>query len=210
MGFKIVRYDDETIAEYGGNKTEYLADKSHYGTMLYKKSLDPSAGWATPFVTGHKYKIHWGYTGLDYEEMIVDASERWEDWDKSIYLVHNWTDVRQAIDFKIGINGKTNGWLKDNNTISSDTTNYTFGDHVVYNDTETRETHIIINGKNQSGNPYEEQTIYMKGHRCVGACNEKIVEVPTEDRVRYWNVSTDWPSGKVPEEGEDVHVESGW
>lgn len=49
------------------------------------------------------------------------------------------------------------------------------------------------------------------GYRCVGNCNEDIVEVDTlEDRVRYWNVSTDWPSGKVPEEGEDVHVESGW
>jgi hypothetical protein len=28
--------------------------------------------------------------------------------------------------------------------------------------------------------------------------------------VRYWNVSSDWPDGKVPEEGDDVHVESGW
>lgn len=31
-----------------------------------------------------------------------------------------------------------------------------------------------------------------------------------EDRVRYWNVSDDWPAGKVPEEGEDVHIEPGW
>jgi len=31
-----------------------------------------------------------------------------------------------------------------------------------------------------------------------------------EDRVRYWNVSTDWPDGKVPVEGDDVHIESGW
>lgn len=50
----------------------------------------------------------------------------------------------------------------------------------------------------------------MKGHRCVGACNERVDAVATESRVRYWNVSTDWPSGKVPEEGEDVHIEPGW
>jgi len=105
MGFKIIRYDNETIAEYGGNVTEYLADKSQYGTMKFKEKLDPKNGWATPFVTGHKYKIHFGMTGLDYEELQIDASERWEETDKSIYLVHNWTDVRQAIDFKIGING---------------------------------------------------------------------------------------------------------
>jgi len=33
--------------------------------------------WAVPFVTGHKYKISWGYTGLDFDQMQVDLSERW-------------------------------------------------------------------------------------------------------------------------------------
>jgi len=66
-------------------------------------------------------------TGLDYEELIIDASERWEESDKSLYLVHNWTDVREAIDFHIGINGKKNGWLMENDTISSDVSNWTFG-----------------------------------------------------------------------------------
>lgn len=93
MGFKILRYDDSIVAEYG-NKTEYLLNKTNYGTMFYKLSGDPSNGWATPFITGHKYKIHFGMTGLDYEQLTIDASERWEESDKSIYLVHNWTDVR--------------------------------------------------------------------------------------------------------------------
>jgi len=108
MGFKIVRYDDDIVADHG-NKTEYLANETHYSTMLFKDKSDPANGWATPFVTGHKYKIHFGMTGLDYEELTIDASERWEDWDKSIYFVHNWTDVRMAIDFKVGINGQSNG-----------------------------------------------------------------------------------------------------
>jgi len=47
----------------------------------YKEKLDLKSGWATPLVTGHKYKIHFGMTGLDYEELIIDASERWEEWD---------------------------------------------------------------------------------------------------------------------------------
>lgn len=86
--------------------------------------------------------------------------------------MHNWTDVRQQIDFRIGVDGKKNGWYMDNDTIPADPTNYTFGQHVVYNETDVRETHIIINGKNQSGNPYESQTIYQLGYRCVGSCNE--------------------------------------
>jgi len=24
-------------------------------------------GWAVPFVTGHKYKISWGFTGIDFD-----------------------------------------------------------------------------------------------------------------------------------------------
>lgn len=70
MGFKILRYDDSVLAEYyGGNKTLYTADKSQHSTILFKEKLDPMNGWATPFVTGHKYKIHFGMTGLDYEEL---------------------------------------------------------------------------------------------------------------------------------------------
>ena len=35
MGFKILRYDDSIVSEHG-NKTEYLLDKSKYGTILFK------------------------------------------------------------------------------------------------------------------------------------------------------------------------------
>jgi len=41
-------------------------------------------------------------------------SEKWEEWDKPIYFVHNWTDGRQAIEFHMG--GKT-GWIMPNNSI---------------------------------------------------------------------------------------------
>lgn len=34
--------------------------------------------------------------------------------------------------------------------------------------------------------------------------------MPIESKKRYWNNSADWPEGKVPEEGEDVHIEPGW
>jgi len=118
--------------------------------MFFKKSGDPSNGWAVPFVTGHKYKIHFGMTGLDYEQMTVDASERWEPTDKSIYLVHNWTDIRRAIDFRVG---GSSGRLVLNNSITANQSDWEFGQNIVYNETEIRETHFIINGKNET-NPY--------------------------------------------------------
>lgn len=63
-----VLYDDDLFLENGGelNRTEYLEDAANYGKLEWRKKLKPSASWPTPFVTGHKYKIHWG-TGLDFE-----------------------------------------------------------------------------------------------------------------------------------------------
>jgi len=94
-----VLYDDELFLENGGelNRTEYLEDAANYGKLEWRKKLKPSASWPTPFVTGHKYKIHWG-TGLDFEEMVTYMSKEWLPTDKSIYLVHNFTDVRAQVD----------------------------------------------------------------------------------------------------------------
>lgn len=69
-----------------------------YGTVLFKEKQAPMNSWPVPFVTGHKYKIHWGKVGLDFEEATVEVSERWTEDDKSIYLVHNFTDQRAHMD----------------------------------------------------------------------------------------------------------------
>lgn len=100
MGMKVLRYDDAQIAEYS-NATEYLLNKTEYATMLFLMKAKPNKAWATPFVTGHKYKLHWGQTGLDWERMEFKLSERWEPTDKSIYFQHNFTDVRAEINFTV-------------------------------------------------------------------------------------------------------------
>lgn len=143
-------------------------------------------------------------------------SERWEEWDHPIYMIHNWTDVRAAIDVKVGrgmvSQGRGYGWyLMPNDTIPANKDDWRLGQNVIYNATEVRETHFIISPKNQSGHRYEEQHLSFIGHRCVGACNEKLDEdKPIENRTRYWNNSADWPNGTVPQEGDDVHIEPGW
>ena len=37
QGMKWLRYDDEYIDQYEGNKTEYLLNKSNYGTVNFKE-----------------------------------------------------------------------------------------------------------------------------------------------------------------------------
>lgn len=73
MGLKILRMDDHVLAEHA-NVTEYINNKSNYATINFKEKQDPGNGWAAPFVTGKKYKIHFGQTGLDYEQLRFDLS----------------------------------------------------------------------------------------------------------------------------------------
>jgi hypothetical protein len=71
------------------NREEYIDDLENYSSWPY---LDGS--WTVPFVTDHKYKIHWGTVGLDWDQMELGISERWAQSDRPIYFVHNFTDVR--------------------------------------------------------------------------------------------------------------------
>lgn len=167
--------------------------------------------------------------------MVTFMSKEWLPTDKSIYLVHNFTDVRAQVDVQYangtGQSGSTpGGWVTlENNTIDSEWNTETRNDvddlwvngqHVIYNDTETREMHFILNGKVRPANPEKEPVFKWTGHRCVGACVEEVdFDVVTEDRVRYWSVAEDWETtdddgnaveGVLPQEGEDVHVLPGW
>jgi hypothetical protein len=70
MGLKVLKFDDNLFTSMDAPTYQaHLDDKSQYSTIIFKEKLDPSNGWATPFVTGHKYKIHFGMTGLNFENL---------------------------------------------------------------------------------------------------------------------------------------------
>ena len=202
MDLKLLKIDG---TEY--NKTnatavdEYFGDSSNYGIIPWKPKLDPSNAWAVPIVTGHKYKAHWQY-GLDFELMQLTLSKRWEATDKGIYFVFNFTDVREKVEVITG------GDIIENMTLSNKSATphlYQTGDNTVYNDTDVREIHLYVNGKNNT-----RDRLVMKGYRCVSSCLAAIVDVPLETTVRYWSNADSWPKKVLPKEGEDVTIESGW
>lgn len=49
----------------------------------------------------------------------------------------------------------------------------------------------------------------MHGYRCI-VCEEPVEEGEVENTVRRWSDPTSWTTGKVPVEGEDVEIKSGW
>lgn len=44
----------------------YIDDEGNYGTIEWKVE-----GWGVPFVTGHKYKIHFGKIGTNFENLDI-------------------------------------------------------------------------------------------------------------------------------------------
>ncbi len=105
MDIKLLKLDGpEYTAINRTNETDvelYFGNMSNYGIIPWKPKLDPSNAWALPMVTGHKYKVHWQY-GLDFENMQITLSPRWQPTDKGLYLVFNFTDVREKVEVITG------------------------------------------------------------------------------------------------------------
>jgi len=46
--------------------TAYIDNRDNYGSIDYHVP-----GWGIPFVTGHKYKFHFGLMGVNFEKMDI-------------------------------------------------------------------------------------------------------------------------------------------
>jgi hypothetical protein len=71
MEMKVLKYDSAASLSAADLKT-YIDDTTNYSEVPYKAKKDPE-GWAAPFVTNHKYKIHWR-NGLDFMTANFDLS----------------------------------------------------------------------------------------------------------------------------------------
>jgi hypothetical protein len=101
-----MRYDDSITKDWVNDirtnvSTPYLVDVKNWGTANWKEKSDPGNANTIAIVTGHKYRIHWGKTGLNFEDLEIRMDQNWETTDKDIYFVHNFSDVRAAIEVKM-------------------------------------------------------------------------------------------------------------
>jgi hypothetical protein len=208
MGFRVLNWDDDLINGMSEEeKTAYIDNKAGYGMVYFKEKLKPMNNWAIGYVTGHKYKVHWGQTGLDWDSMSMTLSENWNATDKPIYFVHNYTEYREKIELTL------DGVLQDNDTIDSDPNNWVPGQYVHYNDAAKQELHWVVNGKNQGNgfNEWAETNYKFTAIKCVTGCSEAIVEVEEEEaEFRYWSDAKNWPNETLPAEGDTVEIVNGW
>lgn len=179
-----MRYDDSIISGMDDVALKaHWDDQANYSTMIFKKG---AYNWATPFVTGHKYKIHWGATGLDFEKMEITQSTRWRETDRELYIKHNFTDVRAAIDVRM--NG---GNLTENDTIAAAVADWRTGQNLVQNITDLNNTdpqflNLVFSGKDIEF-VGKRNRMNLVGHRCIGSCTEAVADVPIETNYRRWS-----------------------
>jgi len=177
--------------------------------VAYQKKKKPADSWAVPFVLGHKYKIHWGATGLDFDSMQIEVSSRYKENDPGLYFVHNFTDIRAEMDISLN-----DGELIPNDTISAVPQNWRSGQHVLYEDMRIKEFHFVINGAYPTPGVMEaKRNIKFVAHRCSGGeCPvDAFIGIPIEIDPRYWSDANAWATTNVvPMAGDDVLVEAGW
>ena len=70
MEMKIAKFDkvDEQAMTTAGTLDAYLDSNTNYSLVPYRDKANPGNAWAMPYVTGHRYRVHWR-RGLDFEEM---------------------------------------------------------------------------------------------------------------------------------------------
>jgi hypothetical protein len=78
MEMKITKFEatDEAAMKANNTLEAYLDENDNYSQVYFKEKLKPKNGWAIPFVTNHRYRVHWRQ-GLDFEQMKFEVSENW-------------------------------------------------------------------------------------------------------------------------------------
>lgn len=67
MAQMILKWDDEQLAAQP-NVTEYMLDKKQWTENIIKDKKSPGNAWTAVYVTGHKYRFHFG-TGINFENL---------------------------------------------------------------------------------------------------------------------------------------------
>jgi hypothetical protein len=95
--------------------------------------------------------------------MKLAMSERWTADDENVHVVMNFTDVRASIN----ITDNKGVLIANESYIDRGEKALVNGDYVVYNQTEVREFHFVLNGKDMD----DRSELYLTGHRCIVDCD---------------------------------------
>jgi len=180
---------------------KFKDDEANYGIAPFKDKQLPSSAWAMPYVTGHRYRVHWE-AGLDFDTMKIEMSEKWESTDKDIRLVFNFTEKREAVNITTKYGGKDSVQIA-NNTLTTLNT-WKTGDYQLRNQTDFKEFEVVFNGKDKT-----RDNLLIRGYECIqGQCPMSAVEASDLPAGPVpWSNKASW-GGTLPVDGDDVTIDS--
>jgi hypothetical protein len=216
MDLRIARFDDEFADEE--SKQTFLDDKDNHALIPFKLKQSPSNAHAIPFVTGHRYHIHWN-RGLDFTRLLIEVSERWEENDLNTFFVTNYTDFREGMNittnYGSGSQIMEGGLRLGDSSINTDIhdTNLECGENAFNGTYPTadygREFNFVINGRGSA----DKRKLKIAGLRCIeGKCPVPKMDdgILLEPEYRLWNNPLSWEGDGIPEPGADVHIKPTW
>jgi len=165
---KVAKFDEslETAKLADSTIQTYLKDEANYGIVPFKDLANPNSSWTIPYITNHRYRVHWE-SGLDFSEMKIEISDRWAETDKNVNLVFNFTNSLEAVNITTAYGS---GDLIANDTLSTVlAADLQSGDYTMRNTTLIEVTvegnttleddplndkmfEVVINGKNSTRN----------------------------------------------------------
>jgi len=165
MTLKIAQFETtfEDTQKTAGTLKTWLDDKANYSLVPYKEKKDPK-GWAIPYVTGHRYRNHWGH-GLDFDRMTMEASVRWEPTDKDVRLVFNFTEKREEVSITPDYGKGTR--IANKTLVDVASADWKTGDYVIKNITGANKDptyfEFVVNGKDKT-----RQNLRILPWECAG------------------------------------------
>ena len=159
--------------------------------------------WTVPFVTGHRYYIRWAH-GLDFDSVNVQIIPwLWDKDDGNVEFVMPFYETRAAMNFN------ANGRKANMTYVNTPYDEMVMGMNAVYNQTDIREAHFVVNGDSGAGD------MSIQGLRCIVNCQPvlpPVIDVPVEIETHLWSDPKTWKNldNRIPLPGEAVRVESGW
>ena len=142
----------------------------------------PSKGWHMPFVTGHRYKVSWGASGLDFETIQVRVEQNWASTDLPIEIVHNHTDTRVYIN----ATQYDEDWLEleqiANETYLDSSSSWVMGSNIHYPEEDTQMFYYVVTGVDPT-----IQFLKLEGSRCWDTCVDDMENSDISDVINKWS-----------------------
>lgn len=207
----LLRWDQELVNGFASasDLQAYRSDRNNYESYNFDWQSGPSAGWALPIPTGHRYLAYFGAYGLDWTHLKIQVEPLWSVTDEVIEVFMNHTDIRAAITVNSKNLDATLNLIPNLSYTETGTKNdWQMGSHLHLPDVAHQEFYYVVDGRNQT-----TLNLQFDGIRCWDVCDDALIEGSViQETQQLWSNTLWWAAeGKTyPLTGEDVEIPAHW